>query len=745
MKKFFLSIYIMLFSLFPISYAQGDSVSFAQTLEIVLKIFNILLAPLLRIAWWALSNDFVTWRLFLIDNAIWQLWNFMKNIAFYILGFMFIFSILAYLLWYNKADPKSLIWKMILATLWISFSWFAIWALLDISTVLTIWIWALPLKVINSKDVKVYKTISYLDLSDKVVWKQYKDIKSFVLYSVWFWAYLLPCIFSGDKVIENWDKYVDQTTQLISKKVNIKNLSISKNSCIAQTDQWLKLIVLNDSKNVVWQTDFYWEEVNLYQLISKIQDFSWPLFYMYGTLLNFYSLKDFIVGWWVWPGKLSIIFIVKLLISIILILPLLALAIVLVMRWFILWFIFIFSPLLVLWYVFKFFNFWSLQEKFSLTNVLALIFLPVTVTFALSIWIIFLSAINWMLSTSWGENFNVEKALGIKNVEKNKDGYCYTFGSDYKICIKNLSTPELGAKDWFSWILVSLLWAFVLWSAVMAALKTSSITASVVGTIESIWKWIVSTAPVIPTPWWMQSIWSLSQWLSSIQSVPQTIATTQFEKSPVNKFIDRLSSEFSWSVQKFKDNLEKVWQIKDLQKAVSQFNTTISNIPQGFSKKDLWSDIKKALMMLAKKDKNLRWKINWNDIKDISDIAKYPVLVAWLEKNGVKIEELFSWGKYDKDIMKKEYEEFLEKLKDQKWNFELVKKFGDDNKFYIKDIWDNVWAYIYEIKGKVQPLASKIYKLDSDENIKSFILELVDKLTDKEIEEIIKHIYKEKK
>jgi hypothetical protein len=32
------------------SYAEGDSVSFAQTLEIVLKIFNILLAPLLRIA-----------------------------------------------------------------------------------------------------------------------------------------------------------------------------------------------------------------------------------------------------------------------------------------------------------------------------------------------------------------------------------------------------------------------------------------------------------------------------------------------------------------------------------------------------------------------------------------------------------------------------------------------------------------------------------------------------------------------
>jgi hypothetical protein len=98
------------------------------------------------------------------------------------------------------------------------------------------------------------------------------------------------------------------------------------------------------------------------------------------------------------------LFIIKIILAIILLLPLVALAVVLVMRGFLLWFIIAFSPLLFLVWTLDVGKLKGLVDKFSLSNVLALIFLPVTVTLAMSIGIVILSVFNGLITQAKNDN-----------------------------------------------------------------------------------------------------------------------------------------------------------------------------------------------------------------------------------------------------------------------------------------------------------------------------------------------------
>jgi hypothetical protein len=43
--------------------------------------------------------------------------------------------------------------------------------------------------------------------------------------------------------------------------------------------------------------------------------------------------------------------------------------------------------------------------------------------------------------------------------------------------------------------------SMIVWAVVFAALKTSSLTASIVDTVEAFGKGLASTVPIVPTPW----------------------------------------------------------------------------------------------------------------------------------------------------------------------------------------------------------------------------------------------------
>lgn len=182
-------------------------------------------------------------------------------------------------------------------------------------------------------------------------------------------------------------------------------------------------------------------------------------------------------------------------------------------RWFALWFYMMFSPVFwLLYYLWKWKDWiWSWASKnFNLHEFIALAFVPVYVAWALSFWLLFLLvAGKWFSENKWPDaliKFTWE-SLKINN---------NTFTSD---AIKSAGDKWFGW--WFKWpigaMVLEMLWLAVMWMAVMVALKSSSITASVTDPIakfgDSIWELIKKAptyAPILPgwlSTSWLQQIW----------------------------------------------------------------------------------------------------------------------------------------------------------------------------------------------------------------------------------------------
>ena len=85
----------------------------------------------------------------------------------------------------------------------------------------------------------------------------------------------------------------------------------------------------------------------------------------------------------------------KIIVGVALVVPLIAFAVVMIIRVVVLWLVIAFSPLLAMAYVYDFKKITEVSDgKFTFQNILNLLMMPVLGMFALSISIVFLSVLN---------------------------------------------------------------------------------------------------------------------------------------------------------------------------------------------------------------------------------------------------------------------------------------------------------------------------------------------------------------
>lgn len=117
------------------------------------KTVYIILYPLMFLAGKLVDNSLVYWTMFNFDTVLWNLWNVMRNLANFGLGFIFIYYIFKYLITQDKKkDPKRLIKRSLIAWILIQASWFLMAALIDLSTIMIYWIWGLPVSILSSTE-----------------------------------------------------------------------------------------------------------------------------------------------------------------------------------------------------------------------------------------------------------------------------------------------------------------------------------------------------------------------------------------------------------------------------------------------------------------------------------------------------------------------------------------------------------------------------------------------------------------
>lgn len=371
----------------------------------------IILYPLLYLAGSLVDNSFIYGASFWFDVILWKLWNISKNLANFTLWFLFIYEIFLWLIKENSVWQrlKKILVSSLVAWLWIQASWFAIAALIDLSTVATYGVGWLPLSVLNAEEKKVEIYVPKMAITsdlngDKSSADDYIPVN---IYFVWEkdWSpfYISPCA-----TAKSWS-----TTYIIWPKLVYYSewqwnspVSVEKNSCNYEwqvyyftlhsdldKDRWniwsdLSEVKKNQVRYVSEMATFkqnfnpeqkwlgeniveYWYEMEdwwtiwmdlgnknkkqnftyIWDLVKKTESYLWVFSSLYNSLINSTS------GWIVnadnkstYTNLLEILFTFWHCFA--LVLPLAAMVVALLIRIFVIWVAIILSPFIVLCYAF---------------------------------------------------------------------------------------------------------------------------------------------------------------------------------------------------------------------------------------------------------------------------------------------------------------------------------------------------------------------------------------------------------
>lgn len=182
-------------------------------LEVLSNIAYIIVRPLVSLAGIAMDNQMVYGSFMFLDAPLRKLRNLVKNLANFALGFLF----LAWILWYVLSPwglgkigafkntfntPVDLIKKTLIAGVLIQMSWFIMMVLVDLSTILTYSVGALPSSIISQVwsgvSSKVLSTNIVLNMGDAQKMGSQEQNKTIVTYSTLNWVNgtinIAPCL-----------------------------------------------------------------------------------------------------------------------------------------------------------------------------------------------------------------------------------------------------------------------------------------------------------------------------------------------------------------------------------------------------------------------------------------------------------------------------------------------------------------------------------------------------------------------
>lgn len=531
--------------------------------------------PLLALAGAAMDNSLVYGKIFNFTPALWKFRTIMRNFANFWLWFLFLIAIFKTLFTgWAVSDLFGAMKKLVLWAILVQVSRFVMATLIDLSTVATVGIGWIPLYAV--KDDSDYKKIRFLKpygifQLDQTANQLATKAEHTVFYgcandSASAGQYYIPCKvdngrLAAKKVImyddpESWESRRDQFIASWSKIPVVKwlapvwedvfldintindNFCVYGNSLISNPDPGGTLLTQDSLvglrklgvEHMEWQEDNMC--LSLDNLIQWSKGMSGPLFTLYASLLNTSELALSTNHKTV--ADLSLEFLMRTVMAILLFIPLLVFAIIMIMRVAYLWLIIAASPILVLLFINKKEGSApsALKDVIDLKNILSLIFLPVIATFAISMSVVFLSLIqraNFMRPVTLWELFDLQTTSTDSTDAKNESitRKCYDLKVT-RLCF-NESQKNAGNNigDTFSYLLINGFWLALMWTVVFAALKSSKITEGVVDSVKKLWESALWAIPIIPTGSGMVSYTGAGKYMDGIKSIPQQITNQQ--------------------------------------------------------------------------------------------------------------------------------------------------------------------------------------------------------------------------
>ncbi len=288
------------------------------------------------------------------------------------------------------------------------------------------------------------------------------------------------------------------------------------------------------------------DSLTIASLIQKSKWFVGPLVTIYSSLLNFAQLSNTNITTTSWTSG---IFIIKSLVAIALFFPLIALALVLILRIWVLWLYIVASPFIILKASFKnFLSIKGLDDYLSIKAVMGIIFAPVVTVAALSISLIFMTALSNGF-TSHDTSSAINETLGITKLNDAQAGNdAISIGWVAQLEFSKL--PWWEAMDRFSRLIVNFFGIGLMWMIVFAAIKANKIGEKVGQKVQDFGETTFRTLPILPTGWWDRiGIGSLGsvlggtpqRWVNKLESNAEKTATKLIDK------IDGNTNTIEWT------------------------------------------------------------------------------------------------------------------------------------------------------------------------------------------------------
>ena len=448
------------------SYAKAPAAATASSNMSTLDSVSFFLHLLLSLAswWWIIlanlagklmTNDLVYGSFLHLDTSLWTLRNVMKNFANFALWFMVLYAIVrnVFSLWDSDAGdwkPIKIIKKTLIAGILIQMSWFLMWAVIDLSTIMTSAIGAMPSQFIAS--------------STEFQWKLNQTIWNLKKWTVTFNP-------SNEQELVSW-KPASTWSQNTS------------------TDDYNKLLdtIMPSYDSVSGPLLFIGLSVFNFNDFSKYSDLSgWS--------------ESAITEWWDLILDLWLEFIVLVFFSLMMFLIFL----LNLFRVILLWLIIPLLPMIILLKVFKLKPSWDSLSFLDIKNILMLVFKPVLMVWALSMILIVLVLIKSVINHSGDvyltDNGNMSiETTNIWNQER----------PIYNSTIKSKWLMEFtitNAKDSIADIIVYFFGLFLIYFLVkMVATKGKTGMAFVDNAVEksfTAFSSVMSSLPVVPIWKWV--------------------------------------------------------------------------------------------------------------------------------------------------------------------------------------------------------------------------------------------------
>lgn len=590
---------------------------FAKTLKTYQSIWQAMYTltwPILVVAWQFMDNAVVYGSFIWMDTLLWKIWNMMRMFANYIIWFVLIFSIFTLFMWSKLQNfhPVKVLPQIVVASFLVNASWFIMWALIDAANIMTYSVGTLPMKMakIDNWEWKWQaQSLDDIKIPTTVISFQQNDANAF---NVW---------------IKDWDKILP-FCELVSTKPNeFKATNIKEGSACVFQNMW-KYYKISNAKS--FSLDNLSDEMEGTKFSEARKELGWMtavLTTLYASLIDIWKTVSY-PSWW--NSAMASDVVLKLIFLVALLIPLLTLAIVLIVRAVMLWFYIILSPLIFLFTPLKWF--WKLLwEKWQLSAVCCLIFLPVIVVFALSISFVFLSYLKFsseslesvfnISSEKWSSSINIKLSDNPNVNDSIKMTYKWTEAA-WTSLFWNLWTAILR-------IIQNIFAISFMWVIVFSALKSCKVTWWIVKSIETFAIWMWKATPIMPIPGaWAQSRSSLWLGAKALQQRPSSIQQSQYNDT-LSPLIEEIQRSASWAEKK---NIKSAWANIQHIKPAPINSSSISNISSSWLKpantakisetlnntsalKNLASamkvgekELKESLESAVKKDANITWK-----------------------------------------------------------------------------------------------------------------------------------------